>query len=186
MIDCPFCRTPYTNDDAKRLAMVQARIKKKDPEAINLLAGEYEHGGFGLRKDMRRAIELRTEAAELGSIGALFNLGIAYDFGKGVQEDKARAGELYKKAAMQGHVASRHNLGCDEGDKGNHDRAVRHYLISAKMGLQGSVENIRRMFIDGEATKEQYAQALKEYQDAMEEMKSHDRDEEKRDFGTKP
>ena len=41
------------------------------------------------------------------------------------------------------------------------------------------------MFIDGEATKEQFAEALDGYQDAMEEMKSHDRDEEKRVFGTR-
>ena len=98
MIDCPFCRTPYTNNDADKLAMVQARVAKKDPEAINLLAGEYVHGGLGLRKDMRRAVKLRTEAADLGSVGALYNLGLAYDFGKGVQEDKVKAAEFYTKA----------------------------------------------------------------------------------------
>ena len=83
------------------------------------------------------------------------------------------------KAAMQGHVQSRNNIGCHEGDKGNHDRAVRHMLISAKMGDKGSVDSIRNMFMMGFATKEQYAEALKEYQDAVEGMKSHDRDEAK-------
>ena len=36
------------------------------------------------------------------------------------------------------------------------------------------------MLVAGIATKEQYSEALKGYQDAVEEMKSHDRDEAKR------
>ena len=180
MRDCPFCRTPFPDNDAAKLAMVQARVEKKDPAAINLLGGKYAQGGLGLRKDVRRAVELWTEAAELGSIGALFNLGIAYDLGKGVEQDKTKAVHYWTKAAMQGHFPSRYNLGCDEGEKGNHDRAVRHWLISAKMGHTNSIENIKQRFMAGAATKEQYAQALKGYQDAMEEMKSHDRDEAKR------
>ncbi|EJK69829.1 hypothetical protein THAOC_08882 [Thalassiosira oceanica] len=120
---------------------------------------------------MQRAVELWTEAAELGSIKALHNLGNAYETGKGAQKDTAKAVEFYAKAAMQGHVVARHNLGCYEGKKGNYDHAVRHFLISAKMGLKESVEKIKTMFIDGEATKDQYAEALKGYQDAVEETK---------------
>ena len=37
MDDCPFCRTTYPDNDADGLAMIQARVEKKDPEAINLL-----------------------------------------------------------------------------------------------------------------------------------------------------
>ena len=36
---------------------------------------------------------------------------------------------------------------------------------------------IKKMFMARVATKEEYAKVLKGYQDAMEEMKSHDRDE---------
>ena len=81
---------------------------------------------------------------------------------------------------MQGHVESRYDLGYHEAKKGNDDRALRHFLISAKMGHNLSVENIRRAFMGGLATKEQYAEALKGYQHAVDEMKSHDRDEAKR------
>ena len=48
------------------------------------------------------------------------------------------------------------------------------------MGHKDSVEKIKSMFIAWVATKGQYAEALKGYQDAVEEMKSHDRDEAKR------
>ena len=95
---------------------------------------KYFFGTLGLQKDLRKAVELWTEAAELGSIEALFNLGVSYCTGMGFERTRQRAVEFFEKAAMQGHVESRHNLGFDEGEKGNHDRAVRHLLISAKMG----------------------------------------------------
>jgi len=177
---CPFCRTPRPNNDADRLAMIQARVFKKDPEAIHFLGNQYVHEGLGLQKDMRRAVELWTEAAELGSIEALFSLGIAYLIGDGVQKDNAKGIQLWTKAAMQGHVLSRYNLGCDEAERGNYNRGVKHWIISAKMGSKNSIKNIKKAFMAGLATKEQYAEALKGYQDAVGEMKSHDRDEAKR------
>ena len=180
MHDCPFCRKPYPDNDADVLVMIQARVEKEAPEAIYHLGEKYFQGVLGLRKDVRKGVELWTEAAELGSIEALFNLGAAHERGLGVQENKAKAVEFYKKAAIQGHVRSRYNLGCYEGQKGNHDRAARHFLISAKMGHKDSVETIKKMFMSGAATKGQYTEALKGYQDALEEMKSHDRDEAKK------
>ncbi|EJK54036.1 hypothetical protein THAOC_26414 [Thalassiosira oceanica] len=175
---CAFCRTPCPTNDADALAMIQARVAKKDPEAINHLGNEYCHGSLGLQKDMRRALELWTEAAELGSIQALYHLGVAYYEGDEVDQDKAKAAECWTKAAMQGCPLSRDKLGCTEiKDRGNYDRAVRHFLISAKMGEKESLELIKEAFMGGIATKEQYAEALKGYRDAVEEMKSHDRDE---------
>ena len=170
MLNCPFCRTHHPGSDADTLAMIQARVEKKDSAAIFDL-------WLGLRKDDRRAVELWTEAAELASVEALYSLGIAYQGGTGVEVvDKKKGIQFWKNAAMRGHALARHHLGCHEGNQGNYDRAVRHLLISAKMGYDLSVERIKEMFMKQLASKEQYAQALKEYQDAMEEMKSHDRD----------
>ena len=180
MDDCPFCRTPYPDNEADALAMIQARVSKKDPVAINFLAQQYCHGDLGLQRDMRKAVELFTEAAELGSIEALFNLGNAYFDGEGVEKDRAKGVDFFKRAAMKGDAESRCNLGIIEKQEGNFDRAVRHHLISAKMGDVRSLEAIKKAFMFGFATKEQYAEALKGYQAAVEETKSHDRDEAKR------
>ncbi|EJK56022.1 hypothetical protein THAOC_24160 [Thalassiosira oceanica] len=147
---------------------------------MNHLGDKYCHGKNGLQKDMRKALELWTEAAELGSLKALFILGVVHHTGEGVEKNMAKAAEFYTKAAMQGCPLSRHNLGCIEDGHGNYNRAVKHFLISAKMGHEKSVESIKKMFTAGNATKEPYAEALKGYQDAVEEMKSHDRDEAKR------
>ena len=183
MNDCPFCRTLHPDDDADMLKMVQARVAKKDPEAIFYLGLKYCHGHLGMKRDIRKAFDLWSEAAELGSIEALFSIGLrpGPDMSKSAQEqqDEAKAAEFYTNAAMQGHVEARHNLGCYEMKKGNYDRAVRHVLISAKMGYEHSVGMIKDLFTNGIATKEQYAEALKGYQDAVEETKSHDRDEAK-------
>ena len=177
MFDSPFCRSPLPNNDADMLALVQARVAKKDPVAINHLGDKYFYGKLGLQKDMRKAVELWTEAAELGSIDTLFNLGFAYYYGRGVGQNLAKGVEFYKKAAMRGCAVSRFFLGSIEGNTGNFDAAHKHWLISAKMGYREPVDKLKSVFMLGIATKEQYAGALKGYQEAVEEMRSHDRDE---------
>ncbi|EJK60572.1 hypothetical protein THAOC_19046, partial [Thalassiosira oceanica] len=121
--DCAFCRTASPDNEANGLTMVMDRVTKKDPEGINFLAEQYFFGQLGLQKDMRKAVELYSEAAELGSVETLFSLGNAYFLGEGAKEDKKKAVQLWSKAAMQGHAESRHNLGAIEMERGNRDRA---------------------------------------------------------------
>ncbi|EJK61458.1 hypothetical protein THAOC_18053, partial [Thalassiosira oceanica] len=123
---------------------------------------------------------LWTEAAELGSLDAHFQLGQVYYTGDGVKEDKPRGVHHWQQAAVQGHVESRHMLGDDEYDNGDYELAVQHYMISAKMGDEDSLYEIKDMFKEGHASKAQYANALLGYRDAVEEMKSPQREEAKR------
>ncbi|EJK76908.1 hypothetical protein THAOC_01299, partial [Thalassiosira oceanica] len=121
-----------------------------------------------------------TEAAELGSVDAHRQIGHLYYTGDGVEEDKPRGIRHWQQAAMKGHVESRHNLGAMEHDNGHYELAVQHWMISAKMGCQRSLDAIKQMFKDGRATKAQYAEALLGYRDAVEETKSPQREEAKR------
>ncbi|EJK59611.1 hypothetical protein THAOC_20135 [Thalassiosira oceanica] len=177
---CEFCRTPRPTDDASKLAMILKRVSKGDAEAIYHLAGQYYYGRLGLTKDVPRAVETWTEAAELGSVEAHYSLGIEYYYGDGVQEDKPRGVRHWQEAAMEGHVQSRHNIGAVECNNGNYDLAVQHWMISAKMGYETSLNAIKEVFMKGQATKAQYAEALRGFGDAAEEMKSHQREEAKR------
>ena len=77
MLDCSFCRTPLSDNDVAKVSMIQARVEKKDPAAIYHLGQTYFFGGLGLQKDMRKAVEMYTEAAKLGSVDALYSLGLA-------------------------------------------------------------------------------------------------------------
>jgi len=176
IFDCPFCRTPALEDEAILLAKLQKRADAKDPTALEALGEQYGTGKCGLEKDVPRAIELWSEAAGLGSQDSHFNLGIRYFEGDGVPRDAAKVVYHWEKAAMQGHVKARHNLGSHEHRNGNYERAVRHWLISAKMGCEKSLESMKGMFVGGIATKQQYTDALKGYQIALEEVKSLDRD----------
>ncbi|EJK48794.1 hypothetical protein THAOC_32379, partial [Thalassiosira oceanica] len=79
--------TLLPGNDALILAMIRNRVDKGDADAINDLGDKYYYGKLGLAKNDPRAIELWTEAAELGSIDAHNSLGFVYCTGKGVEED---------------------------------------------------------------------------------------------------
>ena len=81
---------------------------------------------------------------------------------------------------MKGEAESRHNLGVVEFNMENDMLAVQHWMISAKMGYEESLNDIKGMFMEGHATKAQYAEALLGYQGAVEEMKGPQREEAKR------
>ena len=78
---------------------------------------------------------------------------------------------------MRGHVSARFNLGNEEARAGNYYLALQHYLIAANLGHQDALNEVKQMFVDGLATKADYAGALRGYQSAVEEMRSPDRDE---------
>jgi TPR repeat protein len=102
-----------------------------------------------------------------------------YYAGDSVEEDKPRGICHLQQAAMKGHASSRHLLGVSEYNNKNYELAVQHWMISARMGHDGSLNKIKKMFTEGRATKAQYAEALIGYQDAVEETKSPQREEAK-------
>ncbi|EJK70938.1 hypothetical protein THAOC_07663 [Thalassiosira oceanica] len=177
---CPFCRTNLPTDEASELAMIQKRVDKGDAVAIYFLGNQYYYGMLGLARDVPRAIELWREAAELGSINSHHHLGHIHYNGDGIEEDKPRGIHHWQQAAMKGDVLSRHMLGAVENIDGNYQLAVQHWMISAKMGDEGSLNEIKEMFKKGHATKAQYGEALLGYRDATEEVKSPQREEAKR------
>ena len=79
-------------DDLKKLA------ERGDSEAQGLLAVRYVNG-WGVPRDMAKAIEWYQKAAAQGDGNALFNLGIAYEKGIGVPKDNVKASELFMKGA---------------------------------------------------------------------------------------
>ena len=96
--------------------------------------------------------------------------------GRGVERDEKKADHYFELAAMRGVPETRHNLGNSEGRAGNWDRALKHWLIAAGCGYNYSVKNIKQLYMDGHATKEDYAKALLAYQAYLEEVRSEQRD----------
>ncbi|EJK64443.1 hypothetical protein THAOC_14822 [Thalassiosira oceanica] len=176
MNDCPFCRAPRPKK-SQIVSMVEKRVDAGDPVAMWHLGNHYSYGLHGLEKDVTRAIELYERAAVLGSKHAQMNLGCLYHVGADVEQDTAKALRHLEAAAVKGDILARFTIGTIEANAGNYDIALQHWMISAKMGHQGSLNNIKNMFVNGHATKADYAEALRGYHSAAEEMRSPDREE---------
>ncbi|EJK43643.1 hypothetical protein THAOC_37893, partial [Thalassiosira oceanica] len=179
MNDCPFCRAPRPKK-SQTVSMIEKRVNAGDPVAMLHLGNHLTkfNGVYGLERDVTRAIELYERAAVLGSKHARVKLGYLYHVGAAdVEKDTAKALRHYEAAAIKGDALARCNLGTIEAKAGNYDLALQHYMIAAKMGHQGSLNNIKLMFMNGHATKADYAETLRGHHSAAEEMRSPDREE---------
>ena len=173
---CPFCRTPAPTSE-EIIAQAKIRIEVNDVEAIHSLGCCYSEGSHGLPQDYGKAWELWRRAGELGHSLSYYNIGVAYYGGNGVGRDEKKAVHYWELAAMRGHVTSRHNLGALVYRASSVDRALKHFMIAASFEDNYSLENIKQMFMDGDATKDDYAKALRVYQAYLVEIKSAQRDE---------
>ena len=173
---CPFCRTPATESDKENIKRLKKRIEVGDANAIFGLGCFYDNGMYGMTQDHEKALELYHVAGELGCAKAYHNIGSAYHFGKGVERDNKKADQYYELAAIGGHATARGNLGNSEFRAGNWDRALKHWLIAAGDGYNDSVKNMQQLYMDGNATKGDYAKALRAYQKYLEEIRSEQRD----------
>ena len=173
---CSFCRTPTPTLDEEIVDSLRKRVEMGDVEAMNILGYYYAEGIYGFSQNGAKALELWHRAGELGHTESYCCIGNAYVFGRGVERDKKKAQHFYELAAIGGDVKSRHNLGVCEGYVGNYDRALKHYMIAVEFGNNGSLKNIKQMYSNGYATRDDYAKALQAYQAYLSEIKSDQRD----------
>ena len=87
-----------------------------------------------------------------------------------------KAEYYYELAAVGGDADSRHNLGIMEARAGIFDRAMKHWMISAAAGYDESLEEIRKGFLRGYATKDDFEKALRAHKEAKDEEKSDQRE----------
>ena len=173
---CPFCRTPMPTPE-ELIELYKKRVEVNDAEGIRNLGCFYSGGLYGLTQDYNKALELWHQAGELGNTKSYSNIGNSYLQGNGVERDEKKAMHYYELAAMGGDTDARHNLGVFEKNAGNMDRALKHHMIAAGFGDNDSLVNIKQMFKNGQATKDDYAKALLAYQANLVEIKSPQRDE---------
>ena len=173
---CPFCKTPPAKSEEEGLGRLKKLMEKGNADALNSRAGEYAQGIYGVPQDWAKANELRLKAGELGCAAAYYNLGISYHIGRGVEVDKKKSKHYFELAAMNGDIDARHNLGVMELIAGNHQRAYKHFMLSARAGCKGSLDTVKEGYMEGHVIKEDYANALREYQKRQDEMKSDARD----------
>ena len=82
-----------------------------------------------------------------------------------------------EKSAIGGHHLARHNLGCEDAGNYRFERARKHFIIAANLGYHESLKALRELYANRKASKEDYANALRAYQAAIEATKNAERDE---------
>eukprot|EP00984_Skeletonema_dohrnii_P010460 scaffold4065_cov161-Skeletonema_dohrnii-CCMP3373.AAC.5 len=108
--------------------------------------------------DYKGAFEYYTKAAGLGDARRIMNYRFCISEGK---------------AAIGGHPRSaRLNLAANEFENGRFDRAVKHWMIGAKLGHVGSMKAIEQGFRREMIRKEDYAMALRAHQVDIDATKS--------------
>jgi len=174
---CPFCRTPNPKSNEEIIERFEKRMDMNDARAIFNLGGSYSKGLYGLPQNYAKALGLWRRAAELGYANAIYNIGLAYRNGCGVEKDKKMAIYYYELAAIGGYACARTNLGVIEWEAGNYDRTIKHYILAAREGESNSLKNMKSMYMGGQASKDDYAKALRGYQSYLDEIKSDQREE---------
>ena len=168
---CPFCREALPKTEKEINDQVMKRIEANDPVAMSYVGTEYEEG------DYKSAFEYFTKAAALGDALVHYQLSILYRDGKGVGQDKKRELHHLEQAAIGGNPDARHDLGCTEERRGRMDRAVKHFIIAAKLGYDKSLACVKDLYKAGLVSKDDFAVALRGHQAAVDATKSPQREE---------
>ncbi len=134
---CLFCREPIPDGREESDRRRMKRIEANDPAAIRQMAAICDGEG-----EYDKAFEYYTKAAKLGDLTAHFNIGVMYRDGEGVEKDEEKEVYHLEKAAIGGHPDARYNLGGIEEENGRFDRAVKHWIIGAKLGDADSMKEL--------------------------------------------
>ena len=170
---CPFCKTDrMSKTDGDQVAEITKRVEAKDADAIYMLANYYNTGAGGLLQDREKAMELWTQATELGSIHAHYQLGKVYNERGDLKKEKFHL----EAVAMAGHEDVRYHLGQKEVMSGNMEQAVKHFTIGASAGCHYSMHRLIACFGHGLVSRESINSTLISYNNSCAEMRSEARD----------
>jgi tetratricopeptide (TPR) repeat protein len=168
---CPFCRHPLPKTQAEMDKNKMKRVAANDPVALREKGKKHVSDG-----DYESAFDFLTKAAELGDVDAHGLLSILYREGQGVEKDEKKETYHEETAAIGGHPGARCSLACEEGRNGRFERAVKHFIIAAKLGYDDSIKALKECFKRGIVSKEDFAAALRAHQAAVHATKSPQRD----------
>ena len=174
---CPFCRQSLPKTDEEGEKNLMKRAEANDPVAIR------EMGVINdFRDEYDKAFGCYKRAAELGDVEAHYNLSILYENGQGVEKDEKKDVYHLEEAAVAGHPMARHYLGCHEEKNYRFERAVKHWIIAANLGLDESINALKQCYKHGYVSKEDFAKTLRAHHSAVNAMKSSQREEAEKFF----
>ena len=171
---CPFCREPFLDGDdiEEKNKRSMKRIEANDPVAMCEEGIQQHKKGHN-----RKAFDYYTKASELGNSEAHYHLAWLYQNGEGIEKDMGKAIHHYEEAAIGGNPYARYSLGVYEWNNNrNAERAVKHHIIAANLGLDESIKVLMKAYKDGLLEKEDLDSALRSHKAAVDATKSPERD----------
>ena len=168
---CPFCRETAILTEEERDKLHMKRIEANDPVAICVEGGKLMQKG-----EYSSAIEYFTRAADMGDVWAHFKLALLYHLGEGVEKDEVKHIYHLEEAAIAGHPQARCLLAMFERKRGNKERSVKHFIIAATQGEDGSMQVLMELFKEGHLEKEVLAATLRAQKAAIDATKSPQRE----------
>ena len=147
------------------------RVEANDPVALREMGSRRNDEG-----DFKGAVEYWIKAAELGDVKAHFQLSWSYRYGKGVEKDEKKEVYHREQAAIGGHPEARYSLGATEWNNGRYERAIRHYVIAAKLGDDDSMKRLKDGLQHGFISKDDFASTLRAHHAAVRSTKSPQRE----------
>ena len=169
---CPFCRTPSPRTQIEAQRIFMKRVEANDPVALREMGSRRIDEG-----DYKGAVEYWTKAAELGDVVAHYQLSLSYrKNGRGVEKDEKKDVYHSEQAAIGGHPYARYSLGAMEWNSGRYERAIKHYIIAAKLGDGDSMKRLKDGFQHGFISKDDFASTLRAHHAAVHSTKSPQRE----------
>ncbi len=173
---CPFCRHQMQMAQAEAeheknsLKHRMRRAEANDPVAMFSVGKDYCFEG-----NYTKAIHYWRKAARLEHAESHYHLSLMYLNGKGVEKDEKKLIHHSEEAAIAGHPLARFNLGAIELNDGRTERAMKHFIIAANLGDDNAVKELKKGYVEGLVSKEDFASALRAHQAAVYAMKSPQR-----------
>jgi hypothetical protein len=169
---CPYCREPIPKTQEEGNQVLMKRVKVNDPVALLQMGVNCFNEG-----NSEGAVQYWTKAAKLGEMDAHFNLSVMHHVGDCVGKDLKKEMHHLEEAAISGHHIARFDLGNHEGRNGRIDRAMKHYIIAARLGHDDALNKVKKGFQREVVSKEDYEAALRGHQAAVDATKSEQREE---------
>jgi TPR repeat protein len=155
---------------ARKREEEKAERKKAEEEQERLFQGGVD---AYKEKDYERSVSCFIQAAGLGSITAMSNLGIIYRQENTGIQDLEKAFEWTRKAAEQGDVDAQFACGKmynkGEGTEADKARALYWYEKAAEQGEAFAQYDCGKMYLEGKGTKKDRTRALYWYEKAAEQ-----------------
>ncbi|CAN5695927.1 hypothetical protein BH10PSE6_BH10PSE6_21960 [soil metagenome] len=144
-------------DDLRRMAH-GGNVRAMEELARRLVSG------IGVPQDAQSGAGWLLRAAEAGSPGAAFNVGVMYERGFVVERDSPRAVEWYQKAADGNVAVAKHNLALllREGKGAPRDgkKAIELLRSAARQGMSASMFSLGDIYERGDAAPKDAPKAL--------------------------